>query len=462
MPTLAEIQASIDNISVANDSIDFVTLATQAYQETNTLSYCSVKTIDMLPDLYSGEIPNGHIIYVEETGGPVISSNKTWISLQQKNLVRDDSALPFTHGWGYNCYGAIGLRKGGNILTPTNLSLNFCDFSTSFRNSAGVDLSGSLWTTGCNDQSQLGLGISSSSMCECTSWTRIQDGSLRGSWCNVTTGYYSMVGITTSGQAYFWGYSSYGLGGNNSCNTSVPCLASWANGAGCCWCRAYGGNNFLFLTDTLGRTWGAGENGSGQLGVGNCCSFANCLRQLCGGGVYRKIAPSSTSIAGVRTDGSLWTWGRNYHQSLGLGCGNSVNVPFPTQVLGGGTTYCDVSMSNDQGGAAVKTDGTLWTWGYNNSGQMGINCCPNLCFSSPVQVAGGKTDWCAVTHGHVGFNALTTDGRMWGWGANSFGQIGDGTSIPRSSPTLALGGSTYIKFASSSTGDEYHTLVSKF
>ena len=274
-------------------------------------------------------------------------------------------------------------------------------------------------------------------------------------------------------QTYFWktigqnfksgmwtvGYSSYGLGGStggNTCCFNQNLAATLPSKSVYSVCDVFGGNNWHHVIDFAGNAYGFGENGNGQLGVYDCCGFAFCARPMPFN--WKKIAPAASSLAGITTNGQLRTWGRNYHQSLGLGCGNGTNVPTPTPVLGFSSfTVIDVAMANDQGGATVRDDGTMWTWGYNTSGQMGISCCPNLCFSSPVQVAGGGTTWCSVVQIHVGFNALKTDGTMWGWGANSFGQIGDGTSIAKSSPTSSVcAGSNWCKLAPT-TGDTYTT-----
>jgi alpha-tubulin suppressor-like RCC1 family protein len=99
---------------------------------------------------------------------------------------------------------------------------------------------------------------------------------------------------------------------------------------------------------------------------------------------------------------------------------------------------------------ALKNDGTLWAWGYNEYGQLGMNHTSNL--SSPVQV-GSLNNWKAIFGGGLHSLALKTDGSIWCWGNNEKGQLGSNDTIHRSSPIQI--GSNYdwktIKSGKSST-----------
>ena len=94
------------------------------------------------------------------------------------------------------------------------------------------------------------------------------------------------------------------------------------------------------------------------------------------------------------------------------------------------TTWSKVGRG-ENGSVAVKTDGTLWTWGRNQNGQLGQN---NLIDrSSPVQV-GALTDWLNADRGNNHCVATRTNGTLWSWGANDEGALGDGTVVNVSSP----------------------------
>jgi YD repeat-containing protein len=92
---------------------------------------------------------------------------------------------------------------------------------------------------------------------------------------------------------------------------------------------------------------------------------------------------------------------------------------------------------------AVKTDGTLWTWGYNTFGRLGNGTTTDR--SSPGTVAGGGTNWRTPMAGRLHSAAIKTDGTLWTWGGNGSGQLGDGTTTDRSSPgTISGGGTTWL------------------
>ena len=136
----------------------------------------------------------------------------------------------------------------------------------------------------------------------------------------------------------------------------------------------------------------------------------------------------------INAAGELWAWGYNSHGALGLGdSGGPTHRSVPEQV-GSDTDWAKVT--DGCAGTScycIKTDGTLWAWGAGTHGRLGHNSTTS--YSSPVQV-GSLTDWaCVVASGDGNTaHALKTDGTMWGWGHNTNGKIGDGTTTHRSSP----------------------------
>ena len=90
---------------------------------------------------------------------------------------------------------------------------------------------------------------------------------------------------------------------------------------------------------------------------------------------------------------------------------------------------------------AIRTNGSMWSWGLNSTGELGIN---NVITtrSSPVSVVGGFTDWCQVCVNGSSSFALRTNGTLWAWGSNTTGQLGDNTTVSKSSPVSVVGGFT--------------------
>ncbi|MBU2527892.1 right-handed parallel beta-helix repeat-containing protein [bacterium] len=152
----------------------------------------------------------------------------------------------------------------------------------------------------------------------------------------------------------------------------------------------------------------------------------------------------------VRADGTLWAWGLNNYGQLGLGDITARYIP--TQV-GVDTNWSSVSGGYDHV-SAVKTDGTLWAWGRNDYGQLGL-----ADFSiryAPVQV-GADTNWSSVSCGELHTSAIKTDWTLWGWGKNADGQLGLGDAADRSAPTQA---GTDADWSLVSCGT-YHTVAVK-
>ena len=165
-----------------------------------------------------------------------------------------------------------------------------------------------------------------------------------------------------------------------------------------------------------GSLWTWGNNSYGQLGIGESITgrYWTPTKVLENVVTY---AVSGYHSAAVTTDGSLYTWGRNDYGQLGNRTTN--NVYQPVKIM---DNVASVALG-EYFSAAVKTDGTLWTWGRNNYGQLGNGTTENSI--APVQVL-TLTGVKAVALGDSHAVALKTDGTVWTWGSNSYGQLGLG------------------------------------
>jgi alpha-tubulin suppressor-like RCC1 family protein len=145
-------------------------------------------------------------------------------------------------------------------------------------------------------------------------------------------------------------------------------------------------------------------------------------------------------MAAIKADGTLWTWGHNGVGELGVNDAN-VNRSSPTQV--GSATNWKLVSCGGQFTSAIKEDGTLWTWGFNgynpfgwasftDGGILALNNTQN--YSSPVQV-GSNTNWKSISSGVSHSAAIKTDGSLWVWGVNQQGELGLNDRNDRSSPT---------------------------
>jgi alpha-tubulin suppressor-like RCC1 family protein len=283
-----------------------------------------------------------------------------------------------------------------------------------------------LWTWGYNNNGQLGDNsiTSRSSPIQTIAWG--------SNWKQVSCGYHT-VAIKTDGTLWGWGRNTAGqLGDNTVANKSSP-VQTVAFGTN--WKQVAAGRLHTGAIKTDGTLWTWGRNGLGQLGDNSTTDRSSPVQTVAFGNNWKQVACGYSYTSAIKTDGTLWSWGRNVYGQLGNNTAN--NTSSPVQTVSAGTNWKQVSCGYTHSGA-IKTDGTLWSWGRNNFGQLGDNSITNR--SSPVQTVSAGTNWKQVACGYSQSGAIKTDGTLWTWGVN-VGNLGDNTVTHRSSPvqTIALG-----------------------
>ena len=183
---------------------------------------------------------------------------------------------------------------------------------------------------------------------------------------------------------------------------------------------------------TSGGLWLWGLNTNGQLGTNNTTNRSSPVQTVSGGTNWRLISSGDYNTAAIKTDGSLWLWGDNSYGQLGDNTASSKLSP--VQTVAAGTNWKQVSVGFTHI-AAIKTDGTLWTWGDNTYGQLGDNNATTR-YSSPVQTVSGGANWRQVSSGRNYSAAVKTDGTLWLWGYGTSGNLGTGDISNRSSCTF--------------------------
>ena len=155
------------------------------------------------------------------------------------------------------------------------------------------------------------------------------------------------------------------------------------------------------------------------------------------------IACGGDSSAAIKEDGTLWTWGYNRYGQLGCGLDGSVyyQVENPTQIMDNAKS---VSLGNMHS-AAIREDGSLWVWGLNDHGQVGDGSSEQE-INAPVKVMDNVA---SVSLGGSHSSAITKDGSLWTWGLNDRGQLGDGTTEDRGMPVKVMDGVASVSLGAS-------------
>jgi len=203
--------------------------------------------------------------------------------------------------------------------------------------------------------------------------------------------------------------------------------------------EGYSSTKSYTLSGEQSFVWGA--NKSGQLGIGDGQNVTSPYPLSAGNAVnsevqWRQIAPGYRHTAAIRSDGTLWTWGENSYGQLGLG--DTVSKSTPQQV-GIDTNWSAVTVGGYHT-LALKANGSLWAWGNNYEEELGDGTTEPQ--SLPIQILSGY-NWKAISAGLYHSAALSTDGELFTWGYNGYGQLGNDSFSFSSPPAHILPGTAW-------------------
>lgn len=344
--------------------------------------------------------------------------------------------------WGQNNEGQLG--DGTQVLknSPVRVigSHNFIIVSEGSVDAIALKQDGSAWTWGT------GLGIGDNTTTRRTSPVQVVG---NHTFIDCDAGHSCRVALKADGSAWTWGQNSFGqLGTGNITHTSSPVQVIGNHS----FISVRAGGDWQNRPITMaalkadGSLWGWGVNDYGILGTGDTLNYSSPV-VVVGNHSFIDFAVGKGIKCALKADGSLWCWGNNQYGTLGTG--DLVNKTSPVQVIGN-HSFIKVAIGGRHEGfyyntcAALKADGSVWTWGYGTGlgdGILGTK-------SSPVQVIGNHS-FIEIMGGVGGssgpyFCGLKANGSIWGWGGNGTGQLGTGDISNRSSPTVVIGNHSFI------------------
>lgn len=328
--------------------------------------------------------------------------------------------------WVWGNFNVFGVGNIVNSTTPVQVGTgtNWQTVSAGNGHLMAIQTNGTLWGMGANYSGQLGDGTLMGS-------TTLSQVGTANNWVSVDADNGYTIALMANGTLWSWGGNSSGqLGNGNNTGRTVPAQI----GTDTDWQSVSTDHGFTSVAiKTTGTMWVWGSYGLGSLGLGPG-TFQNILPTRIGtANDWQSVSVGYDHCLAVKNNGTLWSWGANSFGELGDG----TNIPRLTPIqIGIATDWQDISASRANFSLALKTSGTLWSWGVNISGQLGNGTTANT--NVPGQV-GTATNWQSISAGSGQSLAIKTDASLWGWGGNGSGQIGDGTTVDKHLPVPVSG-----------------------
>jgi len=333
------------------------------------------------------------------------------------------------------------VASGGTVLIDRPLTFKANAFKTGMTTSATVTVvftisgkvtggtshsvalksDGTVWTFGANASGQLGIGTADAST------------------------HAAPVQVKTNATTFLTGMSVAGAGALHS----------------------------MAVRKSDGSVFGWGSDSAGQLGDNSAATQQNFPVQAKTTASGNPLLLGIVDIAGglshsvaLKSDGTVWTWGSN--ASGQLGDGGTTSRKLAAQVKTATSTFLTgvvAIAAGDNFCAAVKSDGTVWTWGVNASGQLGDGTTTTQKFAVQVKLTPGGaalTGVLDIACGSTHTIALKTDGTVWSWGNNGNGRLGNGTTTQANNPVqVKTNSTTVITGANAVAAGASHTLILK-
>jgi alpha-tubulin suppressor-like RCC1 family protein len=318
--------------------------------------------------------------------------------------------------WGANGDGQLGLGNQTGQDVPRQVAIpaagGWAGVTTGGSQSCATRTNGTLWCWGYNGDGELGLGNLANQ-----DRPRLVTTPAAGGWASVTAGYSQTCAIRTNRTLWCWGG-----GQDRPQQVTTPAAGGWAS--------VTPGDGFTCATRTGGTLWCWGLNNAGQLGIGNQTN-QNLPQRVTtpARDGWASVHTGEDHTCALRANHTLWCWGLNDFGQLG---GGGYVTVLPNQVIApapGGWASIAAGYGDT---CAIRVGGTLWCWGINNNGQLGLGYYtvgPGAGISTPQQVTSpAGAGWATIATGWAHTCAIRAGGTLWCWGYNADGELGIGNT----------------------------------
>ena len=336
--------------------------------------------------------------------------------------------------WGYNLYGTFGDLTNSREKVPVQVDdlNNIVSISTGGRHALALSSDGTVWAWGNPGHGKIG---NDSVPIYHTVKTPIQVMGLDGEGflddvVEVSAGPDHSLALKADGTVWAWGNNWYGQLGDGTRHTrSTPVKVRGIEQVQ----EISAGNSYSMAVRSDGTVWAWGANGSGKLGDGSKTRRTIPTRVVNLSSVESVSAGFNHSLA-LKSDGTVWAWGSNEEGQLGDGDGGSFGAGNTEPVRVEKLSRVEMISAGTKYSLALKSDGTVWSWGSREEGALGHEITQLL---MPERI-NGLEKIVSVSAGKKHSLALQSNGNLWAWGLNTYGKLGDGTASDRDKPVQSM------------------------
>jgi alpha-tubulin suppressor-like RCC1 family protein len=359
-----------------------------------------------------------------------------------------------------------GPATGGTTVSLAAAALGFSQVAQGENTGYGLDGDGHVYSWGDNGGDEFGDGGAAASSIP----VRVLQGAIPNGVAitQIAAGWQSGYGLGSDGKVYAWGTNSSGQLGDGTTTTRTQPVAIDVSGvaAGVRFTHlaASAMDAYAIASDGTIYAWGYGADG--ELGNGSTANSDSPVvvsaAGMPAGVVFSQVAAGGLMAFGIGTDGHVYSWGWNGTGSLGDGstANSDVPVPLSTGAIGAGVTIAQVA-AGQEGGYALGSDGHVYDWGSNLFGDLGDGSTTDS--SVPVQVVAGQipagVSITAIGAGSASGYGIGSDDHVYAWGIGGNGQLGNGASSDSSTPVVAAAGAVPAGVHLETISGGYHSVI---